>query len=210
MSFISTFRRSTMRLAGKRNKGGHRSGQMWPLWLICGSLVAVILVGLIVLFQEGRALRDDTPETKLAAGQDLRIALDRLVVGRIYLFSYPGDRARRIRFVLQRTSDNAVLANMASCQACYRSEHPHFTHKGRMICGMCNSRRALPMTETELRLIAAPAMIGLSSKPKKRKPVAPSTTEDRERILSKWLNPHIATCRLWRSQSRTRPFSQGM
>jgi hypothetical protein len=26
---------------------------------------------------------------------------------------------------------------MASCQACYRSEHPHFTHKGRMICGMC-------------------------------------------------------------------------
>jgi hypothetical protein len=29
------------------------------------------------------------------------------------------------------------------------------------------SRRALPMTETELKLIAAPAMIGLSSKPKK-------------------------------------------
>jgi hypothetical protein len=28
------------------------------------------------------------------------------------------------------------------------------------------SRNALPMTETELRLIAAPAMIGLSSKPK--------------------------------------------
>ena len=28
------------------------------------------------------------------------------------------------------------------------------------------SRRALPMTETELMLIAAPAMIGLSSKPK--------------------------------------------
>jgi hypothetical protein len=28
------------------------------------------------------------------------------------------------------------------------------------------SRKALPMTETELRLIAAPAMIGLSSKPK--------------------------------------------
>ena len=28
------------------------------------------------------------------------------------------------------------------------------------------SRRALPMTETELRLIAAPAMIGLSNKPK--------------------------------------------
>ena len=29
------------------------------------------------------------------------------------------------------------------------------------------SRRALVMTETELRLIAAPATIGLSSKPKK-------------------------------------------
>ena len=28
------------------------------------------------------------------------------------------------------------------------------------------SRRALPMTETELRLIAAPAIIGLSSRPK--------------------------------------------
>jgi len=28
------------------------------------------------------------------------------------------------------------------------------------------SRKALPMTETELRLIAAPAMIGLSSQPK--------------------------------------------
>jgi hypothetical protein len=28
------------------------------------------------------------------------------------------------------------------------------------------SRKALLMTETELRLIAAPAMIGLSSKPK--------------------------------------------
>jgi hypothetical protein len=27
---------------------------------------------------------------------------------------------------------------MASCQACYRSEHPHFTRKGQVICGMCN------------------------------------------------------------------------
>ena len=29
------------------------------------------------------------------------------------------------------------------------------------------NRRALPITETELKLIAAPAMMGLSSKPKK-------------------------------------------
>jgi uncharacterized membrane protein len=111
---------------------------MWPLWLICGALVAVIAVGLIVVVQEGRSPRDDVFETKLPAGRDLQIALDQLVVGRLYLYSYPGDQGRRIRFVVQRTSDGAVHANMASCQACYRSEHPHFTRKGQVICGMCN------------------------------------------------------------------------
>jgi uncharacterized membrane protein len=111
---------------------------MWPVWLICGALVAVIAIGLIFVFQQDRALRDDTPETKLRVGQDLRIALDHLVVGRLYLFSYPDDQGRRIRFVVERTGDGAVHTNMASCQACYRTEHPHHTHKGQMICGQCN------------------------------------------------------------------------
>ena len=111
---------------------------MWPLWMICGVLVAVIAVGLIFVFQQDRALRDDIPETKLPAGQDLRIALDHLVAGRLYLFSYPGNQGRRIRFVLERTADGTIHTDMASCQACYRSEHPHYTHRGQMICGMCN------------------------------------------------------------------------
>jgi uncharacterized membrane protein len=72
------------------------------------------------------------------AGQDLRIAIDHLAVGRLYLFSYPGDPGHRIRFVVQRTFDGEVHTNMASCQACYRPEHPHHTHNGQMICGMCN------------------------------------------------------------------------
>ncbi len=138
MSFISTLRRTKKRAAGRKDKTGSRAWQMWPLWLICGVLVAIMLVVLALVVREDLSQKDDVSETELSAGQDLQIALDHLVVGRLYLFSYPGDQGHRIRFVIQRTADGAVHTNMASCQACYRSGHPHYSHNGQMICGMCN------------------------------------------------------------------------
>ena len=50
----------------------------------------------------------------------------------------------------------------------FRSEHPCFSFDVSQLNHSLTfrSRKALLMTETELRLIAAPAMIGLSSKPK--------------------------------------------
>jgi uncharacterized membrane protein len=126
-----------IRAAVRRDKAGLRARQMWPLWLLCGVSVAVILVGLAFVVREDLSQKDDVSETELPAGQDLRIALDHLVAGRLYLFSYPGDQGRRIRFVIQRTSDGTVHTNMASCQACYRSAHPHYAHNGQMVCGMC-------------------------------------------------------------------------
>jgi uncharacterized membrane protein len=138
---------------------------MWLLWLICGAIVALTLAGLTFAIQESRALRDDTSEAELPAGQDLRIAMDRLVVGRLYLFSYPDDQGHRIRFVVQRTPDGAVHANMASCQACYRSEHPHHSHNGQMFCGMCNDpmhrpeEKGLTQEQKQCALVALPHSI---------------------------------------------------
>jgi uncharacterized membrane protein len=108
----------------------------------CGHLGRVGFRG-----REDLSQRDDVPETELAAGQDLRIALDHLVAGRLYLFSYPDDQGRRIRFVVQRTSEGTVHTNMASCQACYRSAHPHYAHNGQMICGMCKQPMHSPDEE---------------------------------------------------------------
>jgi uncharacterized membrane protein len=139
-----------------------RARQMWPLWLLCGVLVAVFLAGLALVVREDLSRKDDVSETALPAGQDLRIALDHLAAGRLYLFSFPGDLGRRIRFVAQRTSDGAVHAAMASCQACYRSERPHYTHNGQVICGMCNQpmprpdEKGLTLEQKQCALVSLP------------------------------------------------------
>ncbi len=144
---MSSFRRNMIRAAVRRDKAGLRARQMWPLWLLCGVSVAVILVGLAFVVREDLSQKDDVSETELPAGQDLRIALDHLVAERLYLFSYPCDLGRRVRFVVQRTSDGTVHTNMASCQACYRSAHPHYAHNGQMICGMCKQPMRRPDEE---------------------------------------------------------------
>ncbi len=160
MRFISTFRRSMNRVPGRsKDKAGLRARQMWPLWLICGLLIAFMLVELALVVREDLSRKDDISEVALPAGQDLRIALNHLAAGRLYLFSYPGGQSRRIRFVVQRTADGTVHANMASCQTCYRSEHPHYTHNGQVICGMCNQpmpspdRKGLSLEQKQCALV---------------------------------------------------------
>ena len=111
---------------------------MWPLWTICGVLIVFMLVEFGFAVREELSKKDDIAEAAVPAGQDLRMVLDHLVARRLYLFSYPGDQGRRIRFVVRRTSDGAIHTDMASCQACYRSEHPHYTHDGQIVCGRCS------------------------------------------------------------------------
>lgn len=82
--------------------------------------------------------QDDVFETRLSPTQELRVALDKLEAGRLYLFSYAAEQGQRIRFVVQRGGDGAVHSTLASCQACYHTQRPHYTLKGQVICGMCN------------------------------------------------------------------------
>jgi uncharacterized membrane protein len=82
-------------------------------------------------------LRTDVQDIALKEGQDLRISLNQLESGRLYLFHYSETPNPENQFVVQRASDGSLAVTRATCRACYSSAHDHYLSNAGLVCGRC-------------------------------------------------------------------------
>lgn len=75
--------------------------------------------------------------TLLAAERVVHLDQAKLMPAQLQMFEEEVS-GQKVRFVVQRTLDNKVHVALATCRACYHSMNPHYTRKGKMICGKCN------------------------------------------------------------------------
>lgn len=155
------FRKPRSRAQDHRRKT-LRLWQVWPLWLLFGPLLVLAAGAFISLIRSDRPHSNDIPEIQLAEGQDLRLALGNLGKHQLRLYSYLNPKGTKTRFAVQRMNDDAVETTLMSCGLCYRAERPHYSLKGRVMCGRCNhamhvpSEKGLTAVQKQCTLIAIP------------------------------------------------------
>jgi uncharacterized membrane protein len=116
-----------------RHEGWH---VRWPAWAIC---TVLLLFGAFVIF---RQYREDSPQKSdipvIAISEDRNFHMDqsKLRSPQLHLFEASAS-GQRVKFIVQRTADQAVHVAVASCRACYRNRNSHYARIGEMICGQC-------------------------------------------------------------------------
>jgi uncharacterized membrane protein len=135
-AFIGTGRR---RSGLRKRRASSTFSATWPLWLIACFLVAIY--GSAAWYgsttQTKVPARVETPDVALKDGQDLRISLNQLEPGRLYLFHYSGTSNPQNQFVVQRASDGSLAVARTTCRACYSSAHAHYVSAAGLVCGRC-------------------------------------------------------------------------
>lgn len=112
---------------------------VWPLWLIAGCLVAIYSSAAWYgsTARPKVPSRVETPDVALKEGQDLRINLNLLEPGRLYLFHYSETPNPQNQFVVQRASDGSLTVARTTCRACYASAREHYMSDAGLVCGRC-------------------------------------------------------------------------
>ncbi len=119
--------------------------KLWPLWLLLGGPVILLIAVLIQEYRAEGPQKSDIPAVVLAAGQDLHLESAKVRPMELHLFEANAS-GQKVRFIVRRTQDNAVHVSLATCRACLRSKNPHYVRNNEMMCGQCN----MPMrSETE-------------------------------------------------------------
>lgn len=76
------------------------------------------------------------PVMALGEGQDLHLDPSKLSTQQLHLFE-ANVSGKKVRFIVQRTSDKIVHVALASCKACYHNHNSYYAKNGQMICGEC-------------------------------------------------------------------------
>ena len=129
---------SRSRINLKRSKTYHRADwyTFWPVWALCAVLISFCIIGFVEVYLAERPQKSDVPVVSVGAGQDLHLGMGDLSSGKLHLYEVrsPG---RRVKFVVQQTTDKTVHVALATCKACYRSENSHYVLDGKMMCSKC-------------------------------------------------------------------------
>ena len=123
----------------KPSKAPRRYGwrETWPVWAVAGFFVLVIAVCLVQEYRVYGPQKSDVTVSALRLGQDLHVDTGTLKPMQLHMFE-ANVSGKKVRFVVERTQDNAIHVSLASCRVCYRSRDRHYAQKGQMICGECN------------------------------------------------------------------------
>lgn len=124
----------TKRLKEPRHYGWRET---WPVWAVGGFLFLVLCFSLIQTYLAYRPQKSDVPIVALKPAQDLHLDARGLRPQQLHLFE-ANVSGKKVRFIVERTQDNAIHVSLASCRVCYRSRDRHYAQKGQMICGECN------------------------------------------------------------------------
>jgi len=116
-----------------RHEGWH---VRWPAWAIC---TVLLLFGAFVIFRQYREdspQKSDIPVIAISEDQNFHMDQSKLRSPQLHLFEASAS-GQRVKFIVQRTADQAVYVAVASCRACYRNRNSHYARNGEMICGQC-------------------------------------------------------------------------
>ena len=112
------------------------SRALLPVWIICGFMLALFAAVFIKQYLDNRPQRSDVAVTSLDSGQDMSISAASVSRGSIHLYAIKSS-GQELRFLVQRTSDNAIHVAAATCRSCNRASQQHYAHRGTIYCGRC-------------------------------------------------------------------------
>ena len=105
------------------------------LFLLSAFLLAAIGLGLWLNLSQHEIV--PASEILVRSGQDLRIPLAELSLGKARIFKIEEQEDGPIRVFVKRQDHGRVVVTFAACRRCDRANRPSRVSEGQLICGHC-------------------------------------------------------------------------
>ena len=107
----------------------------WPVWVLCGVLLLILVYMLVRGYIDERPKKSDIAVVDIPETSEIRLQTADFRLGELHLFHVSGTG---IILAVKRLEDWRVHAALSSCTVCSRQGHHSYAKSDQLFCGICN------------------------------------------------------------------------